>query len=329
MEVVIDVETAPIKYSSLSEYAIKTYQLNQNLYLSDQKEEVKEQLKGAHLIVFNAPFDQAQLHHAGFNIWNNKWSDVALMARIYDNRLAERQISSLKDIEMELLGTKSKQDYIDKLTSKYGNNFFAHPDIDKDPLFHEYGLNDTKITRELYDYLKPKIDFDLNTLFNNLQTKLAKWAVEGIPLPRERIEKLLKEMRTRLETNQEAIIDIRPNSKNTASLRGWSSSKLKTAYIRRYKPEWVNYLEVTKTDTLKFQSEDKERLLKVFPNDEVLQLSYKISYQKQIINNLEELLRYADGDIFRPYYHINRDSINYSIRILLSIYPSTRRETDY
>jgi hypothetical protein len=61
-----------------------------------------------------------------------------------------------------------------KYQSKKKGDFFHHPNIADDPLFHEYGLNDTKITRELHDLLidrvNPKLFFQLQTL----QDKLAK-----------------------------------------------------------------------------------------------------------------------------------------------------------
>jgi len=67
------------------------------------------------------------------------------MARVYDNRLAEERVFSLADLEEKLLGTKTKKEYLAQLKAKYGNKFFNHPDIEKDPLFQGYGLNDTKL----------------------------------------------------------------------------------------------------------------------------------------------------------------------------------------
>lgn len=148
--------------------------------MANQKQEVEAQIKDKHLIAFNASYDQTQLHRQGYNIWDNKWTDVALMARIYDNRLAERKIKSLEALETELLGTITKSTKIAELTEKYGKNFFAHSEIEQDPLFQTYALKDTKVTRELYNYLNPKVPSQLSSTLNNLNTKLAKWQAIGI-----------------------------------------------------------------------------------------------------------------------------------------------------
>lgn len=146
-------------------------------------------MEGKELIVFNSIFEQTQLYRDGFSVWDNQWYDVSLMAKLYDNRLAEEKIEKLEDMEEHFLHTTRKKTLVEKLKQKYRcrkkKDFFNHPDIVSNPLFQEYGLNDTKITRELYDYLKDKIYWDL-FLFG-LQDKLAQWQMEGIPFPRERI----------------------------------------------------------------------------------------------------------------------------------------------
>jgi len=68
------------------------------------------------------------------------------MARIYDNRLAEEQIASLAMMEIHFLGTERKNNLVLQLEVKFGKRFFQHPNIESDPLFQEYSLNDTKIT---------------------------------------------------------------------------------------------------------------------------------------------------------------------------------------
>lgn len=88
---------------------------------------------------------------------------------MYDNRLAEERIASLEDLEERILGTTTKKELIAKLIDKYGKNYFSHPDIVKDPLFQEYGLNDTKVTRALWDKLKNKVPPGLFTSMQNLQ----------------------------------------------------------------------------------------------------------------------------------------------------------------
>jgi hypothetical protein len=44
------------------------------------------------------------------------------------------------------------------LTAKYVEDFFTYPNVENDPLFKDYSLNDTRITEELYHYLWPKVD---------------------------------------------------------------------------------------------------------------------------------------------------------------------------
>lgn len=116
---------------------------------NDNLPQLKEQLQNKELIAFNSPFEQTQLSRAGFDVWSNNWYDVSLLTKLYDNRLAEARIASLGDLEERLLGTTTKNDLVAKLEEKYGKNFFGHPDIVKDLDFQEYGINDTRITREL------------------------------------------------------------------------------------------------------------------------------------------------------------------------------------
>lgn len=54
-------------------------------------------------------------------------------------------------LEEQILGTNTKNELVAKLEEKYGKNYFGHPDIVNEPLFH--GTNDTKITRALYEKL--------------------------------------------------------------------------------------------------------------------------------------------------------------------------------
>jgi hypothetical protein len=50
------------------------------------------------------------------------------------------------------------------LKAKYGSKFFTHPEIEKDQLSQEYGTNDTRVTRELYDLLITKMERVLQQL---------------------------------------------------------------------------------------------------------------------------------------------------------------------
>lgn len=103
----LDIETEAFTDSPLKALMIKTIQLNDQFIqvTPNNKPILKEELKSKELIVFNSPFEQTQLYHGGFDVWANKWVDVSLMARVYDNRLAEEQIESLAEMEKHFLGT--------------------------------------------------------------------------------------------------------------------------------------------------------------------------------------------------------------------------------
>lgn len=309
-DIYLDTETAPIEHSALAKLAIKTIQLNQDIYHPvKDKVIVEEKFKGdyqgvyKHLIAFNAPFDQTQLHHAGYNIWKNRWSDVSLMARLSDNLIVEKGVFSLEDTETTFLGTTTKRDYVTQLTEKYGKNFFAHPKIESEPLFQAYSLNDTRVTQELYHHLKSKVPTALNQVLQELSTKHSKWQARGIPFPREKIEQKCAEMRAKLLWTLDKIVDIDLNKKKPTQLKGWKSSTAINKYIRKYKPEWLEYLEETKaTKKIKFRGDDRDRLIEHFPNDETLKLAYKLLLQNHIIKNYEELLKFSDGNILRPQF---------------------------
>lgn len=116
---------------------------------NDNLPELKAQLQNKELIAFNTPFEQTQLSRAGFDVWSNSWQDVSLLTKLYDNRLAEQGIASLGDLEARILGTTTKNNLVAKLEDRYGKEFFSHPDIVRDPDFQAYGVNDTRITKEL------------------------------------------------------------------------------------------------------------------------------------------------------------------------------------
>jgi len=154
--------------------------------MTEVHKELSQKLTEKNLIAFNAPFEQTQLARSGYRVWENNWIDVSLMARVYDNRLAEERVFSLADLEEKLLGTKTKKEYLAQLKAKYGNKFFNHPDIEKDPLFQGYGLNDTKLNWTLYNFLKDKVSSKVFYSLQKLQDKLTAWATKGIPFPRQR-----------------------------------------------------------------------------------------------------------------------------------------------
>lgn len=93
----------------------------------------------------------------------------------------------------------------------------------------------------------------------------------------------------------EQQLDIRLDSKKSVSLKGWSSGKLKSEYIKKYKPHWLEYLELTpKTKKVKFDSNAKELLMKHFPEDRILKLAYDISKRNRAIEQIRRLFKYAD-----------------------------------
>lgn len=109
-------------------------------------------------------------------------------------------------------------------------------------------------------------------------------------------------MKAKFVKTLEQIVDIRLNKKKPTQLKGWKSSPAVNNYIRKYNPEWLTYLEETKTGKVKFRSEDRDRLVDNFPQDETLKLAYKLLLQNHIVKNYEELLRFSDGNILRPQF---------------------------
>jgi hypothetical protein len=58
------------------------------------------------------------------------------------------------------------------------------PNIEADPLFQAYGLNDTKITKQLYEVLLPQVDSQIFKAMQHLQDRLTNWMSNwGYPLP--------------------------------------------------------------------------------------------------------------------------------------------------
>lgn len=77
----------------------------------------------------------------------------------------------------------------------------------------------------------------------NLQDRLAEWQMEGIPFPQERIEAALHRIKSTQSALADKIVDIRVGTKSKDKLKGWNSSKLITAHIKKYKSEWVPNLK--------------------------------------------------------------------------------------
>jgi len=66
----LDIETEAFTDSPLKALMIKTVQLdNQFIKVTPTNKPIlKEELKGKKLVVFNSPFEQTQLYHAGFDV---------------------------------------------------------------------------------------------------------------------------------------------------------------------------------------------------------------------------------------------------------------------
>lgn len=78
---------------------------------------------------------------------------------------------------------------------------------------------------------------------------------------------------------------------------------MKSLYITKYKREWLEHLEVTKTGKVCFNSEVREKLIELFPDDKVLQSVYEPLNMKTAIQQITKLLTYADGDLLYPNYN--------------------------
>ncbi|CAI2166747.1 26_t:CDS:2, partial [Funneliformis geosporum] len=237
---------------------VRNIQIDEEFINLDKKEQetpqnlqqLQEELQGKTLIAFNSKFEQVQLAQAGF--------------------------------KKVILKTTTKQDYKTKLVEKYGKKFFNHPEIQKDPLFQEYGTNDTRLAKELYLALKDKVDWDLFMRLQTLQDRLVQWEQKGIPFPRSRLEKAQTTLEELRKKSWDKQVDIRTGTDK--------------------------YLETTKTG-IKFDRKAQEELLLRFPNDQVLQRAYDISKKTRVLQQIKKLIKYASlsssqdmSSIFHPNY---------------------------
>jgi len=127
---VLDIETEPARDSYLKPLAIQTFQFSgtnkddkiESLPLRHKK--TIRVMRMSDVVVYNAPFEQTQLTRSGVDVWKKevvnpvtktveitkkKWTDVALMARCFDNRLMETRKTKLEDVEEELLGNPHEE----------------------------------------------------------------------------------------------------------------------------------------------------------------------------------------------------------------------------
>ena len=90
----LDIETEPFVDSPLKKLELKTIQLDDRFVkvTPEKKPYLQKSLVGRELLVFNSLFEQTQLYRNGFDIWSNDWKDVLLLAKLYDNRLAQEGI---------------------------------------------------------------------------------------------------------------------------------------------------------------------------------------------------------------------------------------------
>lgn len=139
----------------------------------------------------------------------------------------------------------------------------------------------------------------------SLQDKLTRWAIRGIPFPREKLKAKLQELKQLRKTNLEELLDFWSlDSKTKDTLKGWNSSKLKSFYISTYKTEWLRHLKVTKSKKVSFDRKARDNLLELYPEDKVLQPVCKILDMKTATQQIDKLLVYADGDRLYPNYNL-------------------------
>jgi len=122
-------------------------------------------------------------------------------------------------------------------------------------------------------------------------------------------EKEIRRSKRKLKVSQseslERMIDIRSlDPKTKDKLKGWNSTKLKSIYISKYKPEWLEYLKVTKTGKVSFDSKARSKLIEQFPKDWVLQSVCEPLNMKTAIQQIDKLLVYADGNLLYPNYNL-------------------------
>jgi hypothetical protein len=151
-EFYLDTETWNLKDKNpMSNLGLRTIQID-NHYLiweslnQEEKDNIIKVFVNKTVYLFNLNLDVSQLKYAGFNIEANKWFDIALLARVCENRLMEKLTFSLNNLALNVLGSSTKEDLIEKLEDKLKVR-------SKDALFALKGL--------VYE----RTSFNVNTLF--------------------------------------------------------------------------------------------------------------------------------------------------------------------
>jgi len=109
----------------MSNLGLRTIQIDSHYLIWEtleeaQKKEIIRAFRDKVVYLFNLNFYASQLKHAGFHTDANKWYDVALLARLCENRLMDKLNDfSLGNLTLNLLGYKTKEDLLDELMVKF------------------------------------------------------------------------------------------------------------------------------------------------------------------------------------------------------------------
>lgn len=76
----------------MSSLGLRTIQIDSHYLVwekltQEEKDKLIQAFVNKTVYLFNLNFDVSQLKHAGFNVEANTWYDIALLARVCENRL--------------------------------------------------------------------------------------------------------------------------------------------------------------------------------------------------------------------------------------------------
>lgn len=167
-EIYLDSETYSFEgLNPMSNLGLRTIQLgnaNGELYYliweefnQDDKSELINSLVNKDIYLFNLNFDLSQLAHNGFKISENKWYDIALLARISWNHKVDKGRMSLESLALNYLNSTNKRDYIEELKATFRidgkkvrskDKLYSAKGLPYNEIFKEYALNDVKVLIE-------------------------------------------------------------------------------------------------------------------------------------------------------------------------------------
>jgi len=173
-EFYLDTETWNFKDKNpMSNIGLITIQID-NHYLvwealkDTEKETIINAFVGKTIYLYNLNFDASQLKHAGFRVEENKWFDIALLARLCENRLMDKYVGfpfSFNNLARNILGYSTKEELIEelqkKLKVKSKDKLFSVSGLVYEPKFKEYALNDTYLTQKLHKFWRYHYNYPL------------------------------------------------------------------------------------------------------------------------------------------------------------------------